>query len=185
MLPRRYYCRQVSVGLSPILDSFDSSTTRSIIGVAWQTLRFRVRSQVSQTLCLSLLLAMSSRIYLLLSPRGHKPPPSLHHRFNPRFCIQCCHFPIARYAKRLDVPLYPISPLFLLPTPSSPHCSFKPSRFFEHNSFWQPLAAHSDERLRPKRFFVRNVVSMLLQGLSRGCGCMRSSGGLVSCAAPQ
>ena len=47
-------------------------------------LRFRVRYQLSQSRCLSLLLAMSNRVYLLFSPRGHEPPPTLRDRLNPR-----------------------------------------------------------------------------------------------------
>ena len=36
-----------------------------------KTLRFRVRLQLSQSRCLSLLLAMSGRVFLFLLPRGH------------------------------------------------------------------------------------------------------------------
>ena len=57
-------------------------------------------------------------------------------------------FPIPRYAKRPDVALYTVGPLFLIPTPSSPHCALKVS---EHDSLWQPPAAHSEERPRPQK----------------------------------
>ena len=41
-------------------------------------LRFRVRSQLSQSRCLSLLLAMSGRVFLFFPPRGHDlRPPSV------------------------------------------------------------------------------------------------------------
>ena len=46
-----------------------------------------------------------------------------------------------------DVVVYAIGPLFLLPTPSSPHCTLKVSK---HASLRQPPTAHSDERPRPK-----------------------------------
>ena len=108
-------------------------------------LRFRVRYQLSQPHCLSLFLAMSSRVYLLFSPRGHEPPPTLRGCFNPHLSLQCRRFPILRYAKRPDVAPYAIGPLFIFPTPSSPHCTLK---VCEHDSLWQPPAAHSDERLR-------------------------------------
>ena len=55
--------------------------------------------------------------------------------------------PPAIYAERPDVALYAISPLFLLPTSSSPHCTLKVS---EHDSLLQPPAAQSDERPRPQ-----------------------------------
>ena len=44
-------------------------------------------------------------------------------------------FPILRYAKRPDIALYAVGPLFRLPTLSSPHCTLKVS---EHDSLWQP-----------------------------------------------
>ena len=46
-------------------------------------LRFHVRLQLSQSCCLSLLLAMSGRIFLFFPPRGHEPPPTLRDRLNP------------------------------------------------------------------------------------------------------
>ena len=46
-------------------------------------LRFRVRLQLSQSRCLSLLLAMSGRVSLFFPPRGHEPPPTLRDRFHP------------------------------------------------------------------------------------------------------
>ena len=52
------------------------------------------------------------------------------------------------YAKRPDVALYTVGPLFLLPIPSSPHCPLKVS---EYVSLWQSPVAHSDERPRPQK----------------------------------
>ena len=67
---------QISVRLAPVQDCFGSSTR--LIGVASKVLRFRVRYQFSQSRCLSLILAMSSRVYLLFPPRGHDlRPPSV------------------------------------------------------------------------------------------------------------
>ena len=68
------------------------------------------------------------------APRGHEPPPNLRDRLNPHLSLQRRRFPILRYAKRPDVALYAIGPLFLLPTPYSPHCTLKVS---EHDSLWQ------------------------------------------------
>ena len=45
--------------------------------------RFRVRLQLSQSRCLSLLLVMSGLVFLLFRPRGHEPPPTLRDRLNP------------------------------------------------------------------------------------------------------
>ena len=53
-----------------------------------------------------------------------------------------------RYAKRPYTALYAIGPLILLPIPSSPHCTRKVS---EHDSLWQPPAAHAYERPRPQK----------------------------------
>ena len=39
-------------------------------------LRFRVRYQLSQSRCISLLLAMSGRVHLFFPPRGHESPPT-------------------------------------------------------------------------------------------------------------
>ena len=113
-----------------------------------KTLRFRVRLQLSQSRCLSLLLAMSSRVFLFFPPRGHEPPPTLRDRLNLNLSLYRHRFPIARNAKRPDVALYTVGPFFLLPTPSSTHCALKVS---EHDSLWQPPAAHSEERSRPQK----------------------------------
>ena len=85
---------------------------------------------------------------VFLPPRGHEPPPTLRDRLNPNLSLYRHRFPIPRYAKRPDVALYTVGPLFLLPTPSSTHCALKVS---EHDSLWQPPAAHSEERSRPQK----------------------------------
>ena len=66
---------QVSVRLAPVQDSFDSSTR--LVGVACQHSTLRCAITTSPVSCLSRPLAMSSHIYLLFSPRSHKPPPTL------------------------------------------------------------------------------------------------------------
>ena len=122
-------------------------------------LRFHVRYKLSQTRCLSLLLAMSSRLYLLFPPRDHEPPPTLRDRLNPHLSLQRRRFPIPRYAKRPDVALSAIGPLFLLPTSSSPQCTLKVS---EHDSLCgsrPPLIRMS--ALAHKSILVRSVVSLL------------------------
>ena len=52
-----------------------------------KNLRFRVRLQLSQSRCLSLLLAMSGRVFLFFPPRGHEPPPTLRDRLNPNLSL--------------------------------------------------------------------------------------------------
>ena len=81
---------------------------------------------------------MSSRVSLFLPPRGHEPPPTLRGSLKPQLSLQRRRFPIPRYAKRPDVALYAIGPLFLFHTPSSPHCTLKDS---ENDSLWQPPAS--------------------------------------------
>ena len=138
----------VSARLATVQNSFDLSTRR--VGVASQVLRFRVRSQLSQSRCLSLVLAKSSRVYLLFPPRSHKTLPTLRDCLNPHLCFQRRHFPTPRYAIRRDIALYAAgSPLFLLPTLSSSHCALKVS---QHDSLWQLPAAHSDKRPRPQKY---------------------------------
>ena len=123
---------------------------------------------------------MSSRVYLFFPPRGHEPPPTLRDRFNPHLCLQRRRFPIPRYAKRPDVALYAVGPLFLLPTPSSPHRTLKVSQY---DSLWQPPAAHPDERpSSTKAFSCATSAQCPHAGLSRGHGCTTSSDGLVACA---
>ena len=87
------------------------------MGFASQNSCFRVRLQLSQSRCLSLLLAMSGRVFLFLPPRGHEPPPTLRDRLNPNLSLYRHRFPIPRNAKRPDVALYTVSPFFLLPPP--------------------------------------------------------------------
>ena len=155
-MSRRYASRRYAGGLGPSRIRTRIPTTRQL--GQWvslrKTLRFRVRLQLSQSRCLSLLLAMSSRVFLFFPPRGHEPPPTLRDRLNPNLYRH--RFPIARNAKRPDVALYTVGPFFLLPTPSSTHCALKVS---EHDSLWQPPAAHSEERSRPQKCAVTVVVT--------------------------
>ena len=150
-MSRRYASRRYAGGLGPSRIRTRIPTTRQL--GQWvslrKILRFHVRLQLSQSRCLSLLLAMSGRVFLFLPPRGHEPPPTLRDRLNPNLSLYRHRFPIPRYAKRPDVALYTVGPFFLLPTPSSTHCALKVS---EHDSLWQPLAAHSEEkRSRPQK----------------------------------
>ena len=132
-MSRRYASRRYAGGLGPSRIRTRIPTTRQL--GQWvslrKILRFRVRLQLSQSRCLSLLLAMSGRVFLFLPPRGHEPPPTLRDRLNPNLSLYRHRFPIPRYAKCPDVALYTVGPLFLLPTPSSTHCALKVS---EHDS---------------------------------------------------
>ena len=152
-MSRRYASRRYAGGLGPSRMRTRIPTTRQL--GQWvslrKTLRFRVRLQLSQSRCLSLLLAMSGRVFLFLPPRGHEPPPTLRDRLNPNLSLYRHRFPIPRHAKRPDVALYTIGPFFLLPTPSSTHCALKVS---EHDSLWQPPAAHSEECRGKRKSYI-------------------------------
>ena len=147
-------------------DSLDSSTRPK--DVAWQN---------STLLC-----AVISRVYLLFPPRGYEPPTNLRDRLNPHLSLKRRRFPMPRYAKRPDVALYAIGPLFLFPTPSSSHRTLKVPNTIRFGSrpplFRMSVPAH-------KSLLVRNVVSMLSTRLSQWHGCTRSSDGPVSCAVPR
>ena len=89
-------------------------------------------------------MAMSSRVYPFFPRRGHKHPPTPRERPNLHLCFQRCRF-TAPHAKRPYVAPYAIGPLFLLPTPPSPHCTIKVPKNY---SLWQPPVVISDERPR-------------------------------------
>ena len=181
-MSRRYEGRRNAGGLGPSRVRTRIPTTRRL--GQWvslrKILRFRVRLQFSQSRCLSFLLAMSGRVFLFFPPRDHEPPPTLRDRLNPNLSLQRHRFPIPGYAKRPDVALYTVGLLFLLSTPSSPHCVLKVS---EHDSLWQlPFGGASP----PTKVLSYATLSQCSRnGLSQGHGCTRSSGGLVSCAAPR
>ena len=132
-MSRRYASRRYAGGLGPSRIRTRIPTTRQL--GQWvslrKTLRFRVRLQLSLSRCLSLLLAMSGRVFLFLPPHGHESPPTLSDRLNPNLSLYHHRFPIPRYVKRPDVALYTVGPFFLLPTPSSTHCALKVS---EHDN---------------------------------------------------
>ena len=68
-------------------------------------------------------------------------------------------FSIPRYAKRPDVALLAIDPLFLLPTPSSPHCTLEVSNTIRFDS--RPPLIRMCVPAHKKSLLVHNVVSML------------------------
>ena len=86
---RRYASRRHAGGLGPSRVRTRIPTTRRL--GQWvslrKILRFRVRLQLSQSRCLSLLLAMSGRVFLFFPPRGHEPPPTLRDRLNPNLSL--------------------------------------------------------------------------------------------------
>ena len=86
---RRYASRRYAGGLGPSRVRTRILTTRRL--GRWvslrKILRFRVRLQLSQSRCLSLLLAMSGRVFLFFPPRGHEPPPTLRDRLNPNLSL--------------------------------------------------------------------------------------------------
>ena len=98
-ISRCYASRRYAGGLGPSRIHTRIPTT-SQLG-QWvslrKTLRLRVRLQLSQSRCLSLLVAMSGRVFLVLPPRGHEPPPTLRDRLNPTLSLYRHRFPIPRY----------------------------------------------------------------------------------------
>ena len=73
---------QVSVRLTSVQGFLRLVSYRSM-GVASQKSTLPGTITISQYGCVSLLLAMSSRVYLLFTPRGHEPPPTLRDSINP------------------------------------------------------------------------------------------------------
>ena len=103
---------------------------------------------------------MSSRLYLFFPPHGHEPPSTLRDRLTLHRSLQRRCFPTPLYAKRPDITLYAIGPLFLLPT--HPPLRTAPSRLFPNTirlGSRQSLIRISTPA--HKSLFVRNVVSML------------------------
>ena len=88
-MSKRYASRRYAGGLGPSRVRTRIPTTRRL--GQWvslrKILRFRVGLQLSQSRCLSLLLAMSDRVLLFFPPRGHEPPPTLRDRLNPNLSL--------------------------------------------------------------------------------------------------
>ena len=88
-MSRRYAGRRHAGGLGPYRVRTRIPTTRRL--GQWvslrKILRFRVRLQLSQSRRLSLILAMSNRVFLFFPPRGHEPPPTLRDRLNPHLSL--------------------------------------------------------------------------------------------------
>ena len=97
-ISRRYASRRYAGGLGPSRIRTRIPTTLRL--GQWvslrKTLRFRVRLQLSQSPCLSLLLAMSGRVFLFLPPRGHEPPPTLRDHLNPTLSLYCHRLPLCQ-----------------------------------------------------------------------------------------
>ena len=107
-----------------------------------------------------------SRVYVFFPPCGHEPSLTLRNRVNPHLCLQRRRFPIPPYAKRPDAALYAIGLLFLIPTPSSPRYTLQVS---EHDSLWQPPAAHLDKRPRPQKSSrAQRCLNALASGYLKG-----------------
>ena len=88
-MSRHYAGRRYAGGLGPSRVRSRIPTTRRL--GQWVSLRkvprFDVRLQLSQSRCLSLLLAISCPVFLFFPPRGHEPPPILRDRFNERLLV--------------------------------------------------------------------------------------------------
>ena len=132
-----------------------------------------------QSRCLSLLLAMSSRVYLFFPSCDHKPPPTPRDRLNPHLCLQ---------RRRFLVPRLPNARPWLA-TQSFRSSSLPPRPLHNAPSRFPNMICFGD---RPplirmsvpahKSLLVRNVVSMLsnrviarvrLYEVYRWCGLLR------------
>ena len=119
---------------------------------------------LSQSRCLLLLLAMSSRVYLLFPTHGYEPPPTLRHRINP-------HLSLSR--RRFPIPVMPNARMSLCT--QSGHSFPFPSR---------PLRNVPSRFPNMIRFLVCNIVLMLSHRVlsrARLCEVIRWSG-LLCCA---
>ena len=160
-MSRRYASQRHAGGLGPPRVRTRFPTTRRL--GQWvslpKILRFHVRLQLSQSRCLSLLLAMSGRVFLFFPLRSHELPPTLRDRLNPNSSLKRHRFPIPRYAKRPDVALYTQS-IHSFSFPPRP-LRTAPSRFPNMIRFGKhpPLIRKSVPA--HKILLVRNVVSML------------------------
>ena len=122
-------------------------------------LHSRLRLQVSQSRCLSLLLAMSSRVYLFFPPRGHEPPPTLRDLSTHTSAFNAVTFqPPAMPNARMSLWTQSVHSFSFPPRP----LRAAPSRFLKTIRFGSrpPLIRRSVPA--HKSLLVRNVVSMLL-----------------------
>ena len=133
-MPSRRYA-----GLDPYRDHTQDSYGSSTPPIAVTLRKFYASVydngfSINSLVRLSLLLAISSCVYLFFPSRGHKPPPTFRGRLNPHLCLQRSRFPVPRNAKHSDAALYAIdlSTIYILPFPSSPYYTFKVS---EHERF--------------------------------------------------
>ena len=128
-------------------------------GVASQVLRSRVRLQLSQSRCLFLLLAKSSRVYFFFPPRSHKPSPTFRDYLNPRLCLQRRRFPIPPMPNtRMSLCTQSVHSFSFPPRP----LRTAPSRFPNMIRFGNRLPLIRIRTPAHKSLLVRNVVSMLL-----------------------
>ena len=100
---RRYAGRRYAGGLGPSRVCTRIPTIRRLgqwVSSLRKIPRFRVRLQLSQSRCLSLLQSMSGHVFLFFPPRGHEPSPTLRDRLNPNLSLSRHRFPIPRYACR-------------------------------------------------------------------------------------
>ena len=82
-IPRRY----AGLDLSRVRTRIPSTRRLGLWVSLRKTLRFRVGLQLSQSRYLSLLLTISSRVYLFFPSRGHEPPPTLRDRPNSHLTV--------------------------------------------------------------------------------------------------
>ena len=174
-MPRRY------AGLGPprirTKDSFDCailSSTRPIIPVMDDASQKITPSCpittffLSQSRCLSLLLAMSSHVYLFFPPRGHGLPPTLRDRLSPHLSLQnavAFHSPAMPNA-RMSLCTQSVHSSFSFPP--RPLCT-APLRFPNTIRFFGSRPPHSDEHPHPQK------------KSSRAQRCLNA----VSCAVPR
>ena len=162
-MSRRYKDRRYAGGLGPSRVRTRIPTTRRLR--QWvslrKILRFLVRLQLSQSRCLSLLLAMSGRVFLFFPPRGHEPPPTLHDRSTQTSAFNAIVFqsPIMPNA-RMSLCKQSVHSFSFPPRP----LRTAPSRFPNMTRFGNrpPLIRRSVPAPKKKSLLVRNVLSTML-----------------------
>ena len=99
------------------------------VRVASQVLR--LRSQLSQSCCLSLVLRKSSRVYLFFPPRGHKPPPTFYDSTHTFACNAVAFQSPAMPNTWMSLCTQSVYSFSFPPSP--PHCTLNVS---QHDSLW-------------------------------------------------
>ena len=153
------------------------------MGVASQNSTLPCAITTSQSCCFSLLLATSSRVYLLFPPRGHEPPPTLVTISTPTSALNVVAFqsPVIPNA-RMSLCTQLVHSFSFPPRP----LRTAPSRFPNTICLGsRPPLIRMSVPAHKRVFSCATLSQCSRTWLSQGYGCTRSSDGLVSCAVPR